>query len=714
MTKQAAKNTPPPPPGFVLESNSAAVTPPPGFELLQEATGGHENVPEYVPPGVEGYDSTTGEVHKPISASQSYGLGVGDMLTWGVGDELAAGPAALIDQLPGGRGRTYSQIKGEMRSDQREASAQHPYAHLAGQLTGGLAGTGSLVRGGLSLGANAARAGKGWLARLLGAGADGGISAAAYGFNSGEGLRDRAWQAANNAPLGVAFGLAGEGVASGAGSVYRSLFRGASDVAPGVNAAQSVKNAGEFGIPLSRGQATQSVAQAGIEDQLRNRGAMTKFDNAQREAVGQSIEGMQGRIANGAPVIPNQSAAYDSIPSALRRQRDSLKEAGQTRYERTVDDPNILVSGEAVREIPSFIRNRLDADNIIVDPMYHQGASRALSLIDDYIGRMPKPGGDVHDVKAQLRWVENLRSSLRKNFPPMGPDAPALRAIGGALDEWTKDVFDRGLVNASDDVLKDLKDARANWAKYKQMTDPRSKIGGHLNARYEAQSKVRALMDKELSAEEVGRYLWGSSVATPPRNSYQTAIEMRRLLGTDSPEWSGIRQSFWLRATRANDEAMSPAQIAKNLDGLLNGQGKSVAAILYNPTERDAMRAYMGVMRTLSLPKAGLNGSNTANKLMPVLQRYATNIIGLLGSGAGFVGGLGPMESIGAGTAAAFGSKGLQTAAQASRVHAATRVPVPKAPSGYGSAALRSPAVPTLSDQRQRAPLEITVGAGRK
>src|SRR5690606_36456774 len=115
---------------------------------------------------------------------------------------------------------------------------------------------------------------------------------------------------------------------------------------------------------------------------------------------------------------------------------------------------------------------------------------------------------------------------------------------------------------------------------------------------------------------------------------------------------------------------------------------------------------------TLSLPKAGLNNSNTANRLMPVLQRYATNIIGLLGSGAGFLGGLGPMESLGTGTAAALGSRGLQAAAQASRVHTATNVPVPPVPRGYGSAVLRSAPMPTLYDRRQ--PLEITVGAGRK
>lgn len=688
--------TPAPPPGFVLDGEAPADTgapppPPPGFELVQEAG------PQSDPSGM-----------------QVWAQGLADMVTFGHSDEAAAAVGTLGGMLPGGHGKGYGQLLDEIRAENERGAEQHPYAHLSGQLMGGVGGGAAMVRGGLSLGARAAQAGKGWFLRLLGASADGGAAAAAYGFGSGEGLRDRAWQAARDAPLGLAFGAGGEAIFSGAGTLGRRVFNGASDVAPGVNAAQAVKDAGEFGIPLSRGQATRSVAQAGIEDQLRSRGAMSTFDNMQREAVGQSIEGMQGRLANGGPVIPNQSAAYENVPAALRRQRDALKEAGQVRYERTVDDPNILVSGEAVREIPDFIRNRLTSENIVVDPMYHQGASRALSLIDDYISRMPNPGGDIRDVKAQLRWIENLRATLRKNFPPIGQDAPALKAIGGALDEWTSQVFDRGLVNASDDVLRDLKEARANWSKYKQMTDPRSKIGGHLNARFEAQSKVRALMDKELSAEEVGRYLWGSSVATPAKNSYMTAIEMRRLLGSDSPEWSAIRQSFWLRATRANDEALAPAQIAKNLDGFLNGQGKSVATILYNPTERDAMRSYLGVMRMLSLPKAGLNNSNTANRLMPALQRYATNIMGLLGSGAGFISGMGPMESLGMGTAAAIAGRGLGAAARAGRVHAATRLPVPTAPSGYGSAALRSAPMPMLSDQRQRMPLEITVGAGRK
>ncbi|MGO4842669.1 hypothetical protein AB4144_61405, partial [Rhizobiaceae sp. 2RAB30] len=93
---------------------------------------------------------------------------------------------------------------------------------------------------------------------------------------------------------------------------------------------------------------------------------------------------------------------------------------------------------------------------------------------------MPKPGGEVKDVQAQLRWIENLRATLGKNFPPIGPDAPALGAIKGAIEDWTDEVFERGLVSASDDVLDQLKTARAKWSEYKGLIDPKAKRGGRI------------------------------------------------------------------------------------------------------------------------------------------------------------------------------------------------------------------------------------------
>ncbi|WP_442580598.1 hypothetical protein ACSBOB_00920 [Mesorhizobium sp. ASY16-5R] len=692
MTDQRRVSTiPPPPPGFVIEGagEGAIPPPPPGF-VLDAAPPAHES--------------------DALRRSRSFAQGFADLTTFGLADEAAAAVGTLGGMLPGGHGKGYSQLLEEIRGQSAADAEAHPYANLSGKVTGGVGGAVGLAKGGLSLAANAAQAGKGWFARMLGGAADGGIAAGLYGAGSGEGGRDRLVNAATSVPYGLAVGAAGEGLASGLGAIGRRVFQGVTRAAPGISAAANVSDAAGFGIPLSRAQATRSVPQANIENQLRSQGAMTGFDDAQRQAVRTSVGSVQSKLAGSTPVIASQASAYDNVPAALRQTRDTLKAASQQAYDASVNNPNVLVSGQAVRNIPDFIRNRLTSDQILIDPMYHQGAARAMSFIDDYISRMPVPGGNIKGVQAQLRWVENLRAGLRKNFPPLGQDAPALKAISSAIDDWTDEIFDKGLVNASDDVLDELKAARAKWSEYKAMSDPRAKIGGKLNPQYEAQARIRSIMDKDMSPEEIGRYLWGSSVATPKNASFMTAQLLRKTLGADSPEWSAIRQSFWLRATRASDEVLSPVQIAKNLEGLLDGNGKAVAQSLYTQIELDLMRKYAGVMRNLSPAREGLNFSNTANRLMPSLPRYGMAIMGALAGGGSIAGGLGPLEALGVGALTSGVLKGGGAIANASRASAATRMPSPINPSGAGGAVVRGGSIPLVIGQEPRRPLEITAG----
>ena len=693
---------------------AVAPAPPPGFELIQDNEPGQAAAPP--PPGFELVDPEDGNRDTFMGKIDTVARGAADLASFGLADEIAAGGDALFNPIFGtgnegeSIGDRYSKnLESQRATDQADEQGRFGY-RLGGQIVGGVGGGVAIAKGGLSLAANAAQSGKGWMARLLGGSADGAIAAGAYGAGSGEGIADRAGKAAQNVPWGAGMGLLGETAATGAGALYRRGFQGAGDVAPGVNPAANVADAEQFGIPLSRAQATRSVPQSNIENQLRSQGAMSEFDTAQRAAVGQSVDDVQSRLAGSNARIPGQASAYDDVPTAIRGKRDALKTASQDAYEASVNNPDVLVSGEAVRDIPDFIRGKLEADQILIDPMYHQGASRAMSFVDDYIARMPKPGGQISDVRAQLRWVENMRAGLRKNFPPIGQDAPALKAISSAIDDWTDDVFERGLVNASDDVLSELKTARSKWSEYKAMAEPRSKQGGKLNPRYEAQARLRSIADKDMSPEEVGKLLWGSSVASPKASAFMTAQELKKHLGADSPHWSGVRQSFWLRATRAGDETMNPAQIVKNLDGLLKGDGKGIAQVLFSPEERQMMTAYANVMRALSPARQGLNHSNTANRLLPTLQKYATGIVAALAAGGGHMGGLGPLEAMGLGAVTGTAMRGAGSVARSSRVNAATRMPVPVNPSGYGGAVARGAPPPLVLGQEKRQPLEITVG----
>lgn len=699
--------TPAPPPGFVLENRNDLPAPPPGFVIDGPAQTASR-------------DTFAGRL-------DTVARGAADLMSFGMADEIAAAGDALLHPVfgtgtPGESiGDRYTANLARQREIDRSDSEDRFGYRLAGQIGGGVSNAVGIAKAGGSLAANAAQAGKGWYARLLGGAADGGIAAGLYGAGSGESMRDRLVTAAQNVPLGAALGAAGEGTAMALGAGLKRAFRGADDVGRGVNPAANVDDARQFGIPLSRAQATRSIPQANIENQLRSQGRMGAFDQAQREAVEQSIGGVQGRIAGNRAPIPGPASAYDNVPGKLRAIRDGLKAASQDAYDASVNNADVLVSGDAVRALPQFVRRSLDENQILIDPMYHQGAARALKFIDDYIGRLPEvpsqpttgtrmlssPAGEVRDVAAQLRWIENLRAGIRKNFPPIGQDAPALKAITRALDDWTDDVFERGLVNADDEVLEALKAARAKWSAYKSMADPKAKLGGKLNPHYEAQRAVRNIMDKDMSPEEVGQYLFGSSVASPKNTAFMTAQELKRLLGPDSAEWSAIRQSFWLRATRASDEVLSPARIAKNLDGFTKGQGASVAKALYSAEELALMSRYAGVMRNLTPAREGLNGSNTANRLMPALARYGAAIMGALTGGGGMASGmLDPLSAIGLGAATTGIARGMGSIANASRAATAVRMPVPPVPSGMGGAALRGGSLPMVEGRK---PLELTV-----
>lgn len=684
-------NLPPLPPGFTLLEDDIpqprVPPPPPGFTLEAE------------PAPLPDRDNFLGKVDTAIR-------GAADVLSWGTADEIAASlnSGSLFGANDGLWGN-YDEELNQQRGIDADDAQNRFGPRLGGQIGGGVLGALALRRAGGSLAANAAQAGKGWLPRLLGGAADGGIQAGLYGFGSGEGLKDRAESAAYNVPLGVALGTAGEGIATGFGAGWRALFGGADDVARGVSPAANVKEAAEFGIPLSRAQATRSVAQANIEDQLGSQGTMQAFKAGQDEAVKESVGTVQSRLAGNNRPVPGQTSAWEAVQSGIRNTRDALKAAGKEAYKQTVDDPNILISGEAVGTLPNFIRSSLNADQIVIDPMYHVGASKALQFVDDYIARMPQVGGDVKGVQAQLKWIENLRASIGKNFPPIGQDAPALGAIKRAIDDWTDQVFESGLVSASDDVLDTLKTARAKWSEYKSLVEPRAKIGGRINPRYEAQARIRNLAEKDMSPSELGSYLFGASVAAPKNMSFATAQELKRLLGPDSAEWSGVRQAVWLRATRAGDEAMNPVRIAKNLDGLLKGDGQGLSHVLFSADERAAMQSFANVMRNLSLPKGGLNGSNTANRLMPQLQRWGSAVAGLLSGAGSAAGGLvDPMTGLILGYGTKKALDGLGAAKTQARAFTATRMPVPSTPTGAGGATLRGaaqPLVPMIEDMRR-------------
>ena len=173
--------------------------------------------PANVPGGVPGYNAETGMVEKQFGKGRSALMGAADTLTFGFGDEAASALGSAITGTP--RERVLAQI----RRRQATAQEQNPGSYLTGQIGGGVAQGIGLAGAGLSMGANAARAGAPLLRTAGWSAADGAILGALHGGGSGEGIGGRAAAAATGGTLGAGFGFAAPYAVAGGQALGRAV-----------------------------------------------------------------------------------------------------------------------------------------------------------------------------------------------------------------------------------------------------------------------------------------------------------------------------------------------------------------------------------------------------------------------------------------------------------------------------------------------------------
>jgi hypothetical protein len=156
-------------------------------------------VPEYSPPGVEGYNPETGEVaRQPRSMAASAMHGAIDTTGFGFADELASYAGSAIT------GRPRDEVLGEMRGLQKQAQQDNPGSYLSGQVAGGLAQ--GIASAPLSVTAQATTRATPLVGRALAGMADGMIAGGLYGAGSGENAESRLYGAARDGLIGGAMG----------------------------------------------------------------------------------------------------------------------------------------------------------------------------------------------------------------------------------------------------------------------------------------------------------------------------------------------------------------------------------------------------------------------------------------------------------------------------------------------------------------------------
>lgn len=273
---------------------------------LQMATANAENMAARAKASKAEADRLATAAPADVGTFGAYMANLAPGLTFGGADEIAAGIGSLFED------RSYDEILSGLRGQDRQTEAQHPYASMAGKVTG------AVVPGGLASKAVAtARTLPGMMAQGAGWGAAGG---ATQGFLEGEGgaenrLAGAGWGGLIGGGLGAAIPLVGAGV--------REAWRAGSDM---LNRSRIGSTVGrEFGVSNSTGRVLSDLV--GQDDPAAMRAALSRggpgamLADVSPQATGALDMAMRSPIpaarAAGKAVEDRAAAAYDDVTRAM-------------------------------------------------------------------------------------------------------------------------------------------------------------------------------------------------------------------------------------------------------------------------------------------------------------------------------------------------------------------------------------------------------------
>lgn len=560
---------------------------------------------------------------RAYTAGEAVARGVAQGASFGLSDELGAAAAGSpipgaqrpggmpnmnpIDVLTGlifGDKGTYEQELAAQRAANRAAAEQHPIAYGAGQVAGALP---SAVAGG-----GVVNAGAGLTARLAQSAGVGAGLGAVQGAGEGEGIEGRITGARTGAGMGALFGAGGEAIATAGGALFRRVFGGATAPAEGVDPAARVALAQEFGVPLTRGQATGNVGQQAYEEAARHaaRGLpaqklMERFDARQAQAIQEATEGVS-RSLGGAPVAPGE--AGEAVAQAVRGRAETLREGANQAYERAAAKEAFIASDEVSR-LAQRVTQGLDEAGIVLDTYgNYPGAQAAMNLLRRVSGFEGAPA-DGQVVAQSLKGIEQARKALIQVKPANAEDRRALGVIRESFDNWISDAMDQKLFSGDASALDDLLEARSLWSQYKGLTA--AKKG-------DAPKLISKIATENKNGDEVANWLLGSATVGQAGRSARTAIELRRILGKDSAEWQALRQAAWQKVLHPS-RGEGPRAVVSSIEKFISGEGAPLSRALFDQNELAQIRKLANVIKfTIANPKA-TNPSKTGYEMARLL-----------------------------------------------------------------------------------------------
>lgn len=401
----------------------------------------------------------------------------------------------------------------------------------------------------------------------------------------------------------------------------------------GNEAASAYAAADEFGIPLTRGQATGDARQIAQEQRWARGGASEGAERVMRDSVEDQAIALQqsgARLASRgqAPLSQGADDAGNQFRAELIARRDALEEQADRAYKEAFDAARaerVPASDELAARVSAVVDDEFLA------------APAATNIIDRLQGIISKG-------EATFAHVERARQALNRvaQTAADSQDNAALYAaqrIKRELDDWAQ-------------ASMRTEGAQQTFAGSRQVFSELQQLYGSSGARDAGGRALERVMDLDRTGQQVVEAILGAG-SKPTQATLATVKRIRKIAtettlegrisqkvgekgnagvrrfnsDTELPttELQVIREAVIYRAlqplaNRPANGALPAQSIATNLRRMLDGESKEIAAELFTKPELALIRRYLNVVEKLVPPAGTVNYSGTAYEISRMLQ----------------------------------------------------------------------------------------------
>jgi hypothetical protein len=412
-------------------------------------------------------------------------------------------------------------------------------------------------------------------------------------------------------------------------SIARSFAKEMAKTNNAKQAAMSVRNRNEFGIPSTRGQRTKNPSQLTDEAVMRKGGYGKKaeeeilsFDDDQLAALNSAALGDSGTRTSIAKTIDPRFDPSDTAPATygqqvqegLKAARQSAKNAERQAWEKVAD---IGPTDNALTSLPSTVGNKLaQTADIELDEALTPAAHKMRDAIMEFYTTkgVPKEGAHVIGGKAPMtidRMRKRLGLMVQSASRENNTDRKAAGAIYEGFNDWVKESAERGLLAGDNDAAANLFAAIDISRTVNQIFKPRGNVGKDAASR-----AMRNILDDAVTPEKVITDIVGSSFKTTPKTGTIQAIDriktglFKYLPEEDAMQtWNALRIAHWARIVKSkNGEMVGARAMQSNLKGAFEQQG-SIMRQLYSPKEITTMKSFLKALDDVVYTHPNASGS---------------------------------------------------------------------------------------------------------